>query len=110
MKSEGRIKKINLWLQERAPDLTAETKTGLAGLRFYDLPHHAITELAERGEAELTIMPIAGHISRRMLEHYSHIRMETKRRALEALETPASGNPPLSPALTHPTTLPSKAQ
>lgn len=31
-------------------------------------------------------MAIAGHVSREMLEHYSHIRQEAKRRALEALD------------------------
>ncbi len=60
-------------------------KAGLAGLRFYDLRHHAITELAEPGASEQTIMAIAGHVSRRMLERYSHIRLEAKRNALEAL-------------------------
>ena len=33
-------------------------------------------------------MSIAGHVSREMLDHYSHIRLEAKRRALKALETP----------------------
>jgi predicted site-specific integrase-resolvase len=47
--------------------------------------HHAITELAESRASERTIMSIAGHISPRMLEHYSHIRLEAKRNALEAL-------------------------
>ena len=28
---------------------------------------------------------IAGHVSRRMLERYSHVRMEAKRAALETL-------------------------
>ncbi len=60
-------------------------KAGLAGLRFHDLRHHAITELAESGASEQTIMAIAGHVSRRMLERYSHIRLEAKRKALEAL-------------------------
>jgi hypothetical protein len=32
-------------------------------------------------------MAIAGHVSRKMLEDYSHIRMEAKRRALDALST-----------------------
>jgi len=32
-------------------------------------------------------MAIAGHVSRQMLEHYSHVRLEVKRRALEALST-----------------------
>ena len=30
-------------------------------------------------------MSIAGHLSRGMVEHYSHIRMEAKRAALEAI-------------------------
>ena len=33
-------------------------------------------------------MAIAGHVSRTMLEHYSHIRMAAKRAALEAISTP----------------------
>jgi integrase len=57
----------------------------LAGLRFHDLRHHAITELAESSASDSTIMAIAGHVSREMLEHYSHIRLEAKRRAVEAL-------------------------
>ncbi len=36
-------------------------------------------------------MAIAGHLSRRMLEHYSHIRMEAKRAALDAIATPVTG-------------------
>jgi integrase len=109
MKKEMRIKEISNWLQSKTPDLAAELKKGLASLRFHDLRHHAITELAERGEADLTIMSIAGHISRRMLEHYSHIRMDAKRRALESLETPPSAIPAHSPNPTHPTTQPTKA-
>ena len=58
---------------------------GLRGLRFHDLRHHAITELAEGQASDGTIRSIAGHVSQRMLEHYSHIRMDAKRKALEAL-------------------------
>ena len=47
--------------------------------------HTLITELAESGAGEETIMDIAGHVSREMLRHYSHIRMEAKRDALEAV-------------------------
>jgi hypothetical protein len=32
-------------------------------------------------------MAIAGHVSRQMLEHYSHVRIELKRKALEGLQT-----------------------
>ncbi len=60
-------------------------KAGLPGLRFHDLRHHSITELAESGASEQTIKAIAGHVSQRMLDRYSHIRLEAKRTALEAL-------------------------
>lgn len=33
---------------------------------------------------------MTGHVDRKMLEHYSHIRMEAKRKALEALSSTAS--------------------
>ena len=58
---------------------------GLGHLRFHDLGHHAITELAESEASEQTIMSLAGHVSRQILEHYSQVRMEAKRRAVEAL-------------------------
>jgi len=56
------------------------------GLRFHDLRHHCITKLAEAGVPDQTLMSISGHISREMLEHYSHIRMQAKRDAVAALE------------------------
>ena len=65
------------------------TKTaGLAGLRFHDLRHTAITKLAESMASEQTIMAIAGHVCRKMLEHYSHIRMDAKRTAIDAIAVP----------------------
>lgn len=67
-------------------------KSVTAGLRFHDLRHHAITELAESQTSEQTILSIAGHVSRRMLEHYSHVRIEAKRNALDALAPSAKEN------------------
>ncbi len=64
---------------------TLTKNAGLSGFRFHDLRHCAITQLAENGASDSTIMAIAGHVSRRMLERYSHVRMEAKRTALEAL-------------------------
>jgi len=61
-------------------------QAGLKGLRPHDLRHHAITKLAESQASEQTIMAIAGHVSREMLEHYSHIRLEAKRKALSSLD------------------------
>ena len=38
------------------------------------------------GVADHVLESISGHLSRRMLEHYSHIRIEAKRQALDALD------------------------
>ena len=53
--------------------------------RFHDLRHTAITKLAEGQASDMTIMGIAGHVSKKMLERYSHIRMTAKRAALDAI-------------------------
>ena len=71
-------------------------KSSLAGLRFHDLRHHAITELAESQTSDSTVMAIAGHVSSKMLQHYSHVRLQAKRTALDAIsikraKTDASG-------------------
>jgi integrase len=60
-----------------------DVKWPTGGLRFHGLRHHAITELAESQASDQTVMAIAGHISRKMLAHDSHVRMEAKRKALE---------------------------
>jgi integrase len=65
---------------------------GIPALRFHDLRHHAITELAEGQASDATIMAIAGHVSRQMLEHYSHVRMDLKRKALDGLGTGRSNS------------------
>ena len=67
--------------------------TPIRGLRFHDLRHQAITEMAEAGASDATLMAVAGHISRRMLEHYSHVRMAAKRSAVEKLERGLMGGP-----------------
>src|SRR5271156_4694857 len=66
---------------------TSKVKSPLAGLRFHDLRHHAITELAESQASDSTVMAIAGHVSPKMLAHYSHVRLQAKRTALDALST-----------------------
>ena len=57
---------------------------GVSG-RWHDNRHTLVTDLAESGAGDETIRQIAGHVSKRMLKHYSHIRMEAKRKALEAI-------------------------
>lgn len=56
-------------------------------LRFHDLRHQAITELAENGAPDATLMALADHLSHEMMEHYSHVRMAAKRFALAKLES-----------------------
>jgi hypothetical protein len=51
-----------------------------------------ITELAESGAGDETIMEIAGHVSRQMLSRYSHIRMEAKRKALAEVDRQRAAN------------------
>ena len=54
-------------------------------LRFHDLRHTCITKLAESQASEQTLMAISGHVSRKMIEHYSHIRMDAKRTETDAI-------------------------
>jgi integrase len=68
----------------------SKVTSSTAGLRFHDLRHHAITELAESLASDQTIMSIAGHVPPRMLTHYSHVRLEHRRAALDALCTTGS--------------------
>lgn len=58
-----------------------------ARLRFHDLRHQAITELAENGAVDATLMALAAHMSREMIEHCPHVRMAAKREALEGLSS-----------------------
>ena len=51
-------------------------------------PGHLHYKLAESQASEMTIMAIAGHVSKHMLEHYSRIRVDAKRAALDAIAKP----------------------
>ncbi|HEY6347222.1 MAG TPA: site-specific integrase [Bryobacteraceae bacterium] len=59
----------------------------LAGVscRLHDLRHTFCTRLAEAGVPESTMLALMGHMSRAMLERYSHIRMAAKRAAVAAI-------------------------
>lgn len=60
-------------------------KAANVSCRFHDLRHTFISRLAESQASDSTVMALAGHVSRAMMERYSHIRMEAKRRAVEDL-------------------------
>ncbi|MGO9242868.1 MAG: tyrosine-type recombinase/integrase [Bryobacteraceae bacterium] len=63
--------------------------------RLHDLRHTAATKMAEAGAPESTMLALMGHLSRQMMEHYSHIRMAAKREAVESLSiTVQSGAKP----------------
>src|SRR5580698_4624016 len=58
--------------------------TGVRG-RLHDLRHTFATRLAENGASESTMLALMGHMSRAMLERYSHIRMAAKRDAVSGV-------------------------
>lgn len=53
--------------------------------RLHDLRHTYATSLAEAGTPESTMLALMGHMSRAMLEHYSHIRIKAKRDAVAGI-------------------------
>jgi len=55
------------------------------------LRHHAITELCEAQANDSIIREIAGHVSPKMLAHYSHVRMDAKRKVIARLSGRGSG-------------------
>ena len=61
----------------------------MPGLRFHDYRHTTITELLTNPNVSIqTTKAIAGHVRQRMVDRYSHIHLEAKRSAVEALSTP----------------------
>src|SRR5436853_369491 len=54
--------------------------------RLGAVPRHTfVTDLAESGAGDEVIRDMAGHVSKEMLKHYSHIRTLAKRKAADAL-------------------------
>jgi hypothetical protein len=49
--------------------------------------------MAEAGVPESTMLALMGHMSRAMLERYSHIRMAAKREAVKALSASPIATP-----------------
>jgi len=68
---------------------TAKKQAGVE-CRIHDLRHHFISALAQTQTPDATIQAISGHLSRKMLEHYSHVRLESKRRAVATLDAMAA--------------------
>lgn len=54
--------------------------------RIHDLRHHANTVMVESGTPIPTLKAITGHLTDAMVEHYTHIRDDARRKAVESLE------------------------
>ncbi len=68
----------------------AASKAAGISYRPHDMRHTFISRLAENPSvSEQTIKALAGHVSRQMLERYSHIRSEAKQAAIQALDQPS---------------------
>jgi integrase len=65
---------------------TATRKAAGVECRWHDMRHTFISHLAESQASDATIMSLAGHLSRKMMERYSHTRNEAKRTAIAVLD------------------------
>lgn len=59
---------------------------GVPGLCPHDLRHQCITRLLEAGNDADTVRAIAGHVTEKMVEYYSHIRVQAKLAAVNAID------------------------
>ena len=66
---------------------TACRKTAGVTCRLHDFRHSFVSELAEAQVADSTLMALTGHMSKRMIEHYSHVRNHAKRKAVAVFDT-----------------------
>src|SRR5262249_28039011 len=60
---------------------------GFSGLRFHDLRHTFITHMVELGVALGVIQTFVGHMSARMVRHYTHVSSCAARKAVELLDS-----------------------
>lgn len=69
-------------------------KTAKVDCRLHDLRHTFVSRLAENQNTDQTIMALSGHLSRKMMERYSHVRNEAKRRAVDGINSTQSTQTP----------------
>lgn len=72
------------WLRKQTAKL--RDATGIAHLRPHAFRHLAVTEMLEQGANEHAVIAVAGWVSRKMLEYYSHHRIEAKFEAVQLLD------------------------
>lgn len=83
------------WLRKQTDKM--RQATGIQHVRPHAFRHLAVTELLESGVPEGTVIAIAGWVSRKMIETYSHARIEAKAQALRVLDrSPAPWKDPAS--------------
>ena len=59
----------------------------------HDCRHTFVSRLVENpGVSEQTVRALSGHVSKRMLEHYSHIRTSAKQAAIAVLDSAAEAS------------------
>jgi integrase len=58
---------------------------GLVWFTPYGLRHTSLTRYAEAGTPISVLMSMAGHVSRKMMEHYQHISEQAKRKAVQSV-------------------------
>jgi integrase len=70
------------------------TARKLAGVncRWHDMRHTFISRMGENRVADQTLLALAGQLSRKMLERYSHARNESKRAAVKMFDFPMRQN------------------
>jgi integrase len=86
---------------------TAARNAAQVSCRWHDMRHTFVSTMAEGEASDATIMSLAGHLSRKMMEKYSHTRNEAKRQAIAALDKSLKATQPSkrrverSPQITH---------
>ena len=72
------------WLRKSWAKL--RTATGFHDLSPHDLRFHCITRMLENDVNPETVIAIAGHVSRKMMEYYAHQRTRVKYAAVMAIQ------------------------
>jgi integrase len=65
---------------------TAARKASGVSCRWHDLRHTFVSRMAEGQASDTTITALAGWMSKKMMERYSHTRNEAKRQAIAVLD------------------------
>jgi hypothetical protein len=65
----------------------------LGALKKIDEKCLCITQLAEAGAPEETVMAIGSHVDGKMLDHYPHIRLEARCKAVALLDAKSRNGP-----------------